>query len=145
MSPTFFRIIALVILGFILLPAPLHAELSAMGTWEFDEDRRELYVNSVRAGQRGGAMPEIAAEMALAKIENTTFTFGSDARGPHLIRTDKTTGEAVRKPITVRRDGQDLIMTEEASGSVFRLHPVDKDHLTMIDEVRKVTIPLKRG
>jgi hypothetical protein len=47
-------------------------------------------------------------------------------------------------PITVRRDGQDLIVTEEEAGGVLRLQLVDKDHLTMVDEMHKLTIPLKR-
>jgi len=80
----------------------------------------------------------------MARIESSFLTFGVDERGPHIIRTDKTTGEVERKPVTVRRDGQDLILTEEENGTVLRLHPVDKDHLTMVDEGRKLTIPLKR-
>ncbi len=118
---------------------------SALGSWEFDDARRETYIESVKAGQRGGSMPEIAIQMGLAKFENTTFTFGVDDRGPHLIRTDKTTGEAVRKPITIRRDGEDLIITEEDTGTISRLRLIDQDHLLLIEEARKIAIPLKRG
>jgi len=125
-------------------PSLLRAELSAMGSWEFDEERREIYVNSVKATQRGGAMSEIAAEMGMARIENSFLTFGVDSRGPHLIRTDKTTGVAERKPVTIRRDGADLILTEEDTGAILRLQPIDGDHLTMVDEARKLIVPLKR-
>lgn len=132
------------LLLFGLMNASAQTHPSALGSWEFDEARLETWIASVKAGQRGGSMPEIAIEMGLATLENTVFTFGIDARGPHLVRTDKVTGAASRKAITIRRDGADLLCTEEGSGTLLRLRPIDAEHLLLIEEARKISIPLQR-
>jgi transposase-like protein len=118
-----------------------------MGSWEFDEARKEAYEASVRAAQSDGTMTEIAARMGVARILNSWFTFDLDPQGrPRLTRTDRATGQSEQTRITVAREGAELRVTEESSGAVFRLQPFGTDprRLTMIDETRRQVVPLKR-
>ncbi len=116
-----------------------------MGSWDFDESRRETFVQSVRANQLGGSMSEIAAQISMARIQNSSLTFGVDGSGqPELTRTDKATGESERKAITVRREGEGLVFTESDTGAVYRIDPVDRNRITLTEVARKLVIPLKR-
>lgn len=137
---------ALCALLLLVAPVPVRAQTkpSALGSWEFDQARREAFVTTLKTAQRGESKPGIDLQIELATVEHTVFTFGSDDRGSYLLRTDKRTGDRARKPIALHRDGADLLFTESDSSTVWRLQPIDAGRILLIEEARRITIPLKR-
>tara|TARA_R110002096_G_scaffold159011_6_gene324634 strand:- start:2737 stop:3171 length:435 start_codon:yes stop_codon:yes gene_type:complete len=121
------------------------ADVSALGYWEFDTDRREVYIDSVKASQIDTtSMSEIAAQMGMAKIQNSIYEFGFDKEGPYLEIKDKASNrwEMIRLKVEVV-DGK-LAMKKLESGDRLRMEPIDNDHMTLIDEGKKLKIPLRR-
>ena len=121
------------------------AQLSALGHWEFDITRKDVYINAVRANQIDTtSMSEIAAQMGMAKVQNTLYEFGADPKGAYLGIFDKTSNERVVYYISVKLINGVLHITDRAAGHKFRLTPVDNDHINLHDEQKNQVIPLRR-
>ncbi len=134
------------IAGLVFCAGSACAEVSALGAWTFDTARKDVYVKSVRASQIDTVtMSEIAAQMGMARIENSIYEFSYErGSGPYLEVYDKTTRKSVKHPLKVQLRGRVLMMEKLENGEKMRMEPIDNDHMTLIDEAKKVRIPLKR-
>ena len=138
--------VSLPILAVICFMAqPAQAKLSALGHWEFDVARKQVYIDAVRANQTDtNSMAEIAAQMGMARVQNTLYEFGADISGPYLAIFDKTSNKREVFYITVKRQGGVIHITDRKNGRKFRLTPVDENHINLHDDDKKQVIPLKR-
>lgn len=137
-------ILALQLLGLSGLQAE---KLTLLGFWNFDESRRADYIRSVKIQQANNQLGEIAAQMGMGKIENSSYEFGFDAgtKKPYLKIVDKTTKKIQTSYLDVEvTPEKELIMTDVETGNTFRVKPKNNDQMTLIDNAKKLTIPLRR-
>ncbi|MEM7013567.1 MAG: hypothetical protein AAF585_19005 [Verrucomicrobiota bacterium] len=137
-------VFALQLLGLSGLQAE---KLTLLGFWNFDESRRADYIRSVKIQQANQQLGEIAAQMGMGKIENSSYEFGFDAatKKPYLKIVDKTTKKIETSYLEVEvTPEKELIMTDVETGNTFHVKPVNNDQMTLIDNARKLTIPLRR-
>lgn len=132
-----------------LLPGPATLSLAQgsrnlTGLWSFDSARRQIYIDSVNASRSGAAMSEIAAAMGMARVEGSLYELGADAQGPFLSVTDKTSRLPTVTRVSVSKSANELLLTDTATGHRYRLRPIDPLHIDLIDEQKRVVIPLTR-
>lgn len=89
-------------------------------------------------------MSEIAAAMGLARVEGSLFEFGSNREGPFLSITDKTSRLPVVIRVTVEKSPSELILTATETKQRYRLRPIEPHRMDLVDEQKRVTIPLTR-
>ncbi|MFT5470736.1 MAG: hypothetical protein ACI8UO_005867 [Verrucomicrobiales bacterium] len=142
------RLLALPILLQLLLLIPATAEkITLLGFWNFDESRRAEYIASVKARQENQNMGEIAAQMGMAQIENSSYEFGVDAinKQPYMKIIDKATKKIDTIYLKVEvMPSKDLKMTDSETGNIYIVKPTGNDKMLFVDNFQKLSIPLRR-
>ncbi|MEO0445557.1 MAG: hypothetical protein AAF191_05710 [Verrucomicrobiota bacterium] len=130
-------------LALVCLPSLLAERASLLGTWVFDSDRKEVYMNSL-GGFSGEPMAEISASMGMGRLENVSFELGKSKDGPFFARIDKNTNRTDKELVTIKRVGRELHLYGLRTGSRYRLQPITPSTVNLVSESDNVTIPLKK-
>ncbi len=130
----------------LLAISPVAAQVSALGAWSFDDSRKDLYVESVRASQVDTTtMSEIAVQMGMAQIQNSVYEFGYDQKtGPYLEISDKASKQSETHRLKIKSSKGILIMERLDNGEFYRMEPIDNERMTLVDVSKKLIIPLRR-